>query len=216
MNRRHFIRSGLMLAGGTMLAGVSAVMGRSSASAAAESDGHLHDVCVLGIGGAGCNVVEQISGHRDSPRTLRLGRKGEARPLDLELGEDLDADLSSGDFGKLSSAIASAGLTIVVAGLGGHTGSYVAPHVATEARRRGGRCVEVYCLPFSFEGEERWARSLRVLTERAPVADQARILSHDEELEDVALDVILARTDAAMAAAVVAAVTDYRAADRRR
>lgn len=202
-----------MIFGGTMLAG----RGESSVTSTAEpyGCGCVSAVRILGIGGAGCNVVEQFCGHPDLPRPLRIGRTGEGRPLDLRLGSDLDAGLSNDDRGRLALAVASAELTIVVAGLGGNTGSYVAPYVATLARRSGGRCVQVYCLPFSFEGEERRARSLRVLTEHNRAVDQLRIFSHDERLQDLPFDVILARTDAAMVSAVRTVVSNHRASDRR-
>lgn len=216
MDRRHFIRSGAMFVGAAMLAGrVEPTEIRRLATTAGRSDGGLQAIRILGIGGAGCNVVEQLSDRHDLPRPLRVGRIGETRPLELRLDGDLDAGLSGVDLERLSMAVASAELTIVVAGLGGATGSYVAPRLAVQARRSGGRCVEVYCLPLSCEGEERQARSLRVLTGHDRATDQVRLFSHDESQADAPLAVILARTNAAMTAAVITALSEFHNAKQQ-
>lgn len=216
MDRRYFIQSSSALAAAAALTGWISPLEASLPTTAEGRDGFgLHQsVLILGIGGAGCNVVEQLSGRPGIPRPQRVGRMEETRPLDLRLTGSTDSELCGDDAELLSRAVASAELTIVVAGLGGSTGNYVAPYVVEQAKLHGGRCVEVYCLPFSFEGNERHMRSHRALARRFRVADQARIFAHDESLADAPLDHILAHTDSAMVDAVLEALSDYRSAHR--
>lgn len=214
MNRRYFMTSSSALAAAAALTGGISPLEASAPIPAERRDGFgkQQPVLILGIGGAGCNVVEQLSGRPDVPHPLRVGRIEEKRPLDLRLAGSADSELSRDDAELLSRATASAELTIVVAGLGGNTGSHVAPYVVEQAKLHGQRCVEVYCLPFSFEDEERRLRSHRTLARRFRAADQARIFSHDESLADAPLDHILAHTDSSMIYAVLEALSDYRSA----
>lgn len=214
MDRRYFMQSSTALAAAAALPGwISPVEARPPMTAEGRDGfGKQQPVLILGIGGAGCNVAEQLSGRPGIPRPQRVGRMEETRPLDLRLTGSADSGLCGDAAELLTRAVASAELTIVVAGLGGNTGSYVAPYVVEQAKRYGGRCIEVYCLPFSFEGGERHIRSHRALARRFRVADQALIFSHDESLADAPLDHILAHTDAAMVDAVLEALSDYRSA----
>lgn len=211
LDRRHFIQSSTALAGAAALTGWISPLEAIPplADEATAGLGIKQSVAILGIGGAGCNVVEQLSGRPGIPRPQRVGRMEETRPLDLRLTGSADSELCGNDGELLARAVASADLTIVVAGLGGNTGSYVAPYVVEQAKLHGGRCVEVYCLPFSFEGNERHMRTNRALARRFRTAEQARIFSHDERLADAPLDQILAHTDSAMVDAVLEALSGY-------
>ncbi len=141
-------------------------------------------VKVVGIGGAGSNVLDRlildevvdvdlVSCNTDvqslassvATQKVQLGRtltRGLGAGGDPEIGfaaaEEAAADISAATEGTP--------LVFLVAGLGGGTGSGAAPLVAKLARERGALVLACVTLPFSFEGRrrrEQAAESLRAI-----------------------------------------------------
>jgi cell division protein FtsZ len=141
-------------------------------------------VKVVGIGGAGSNVLDRlvlddavdvdlVSCNTDvqslassvATQKVQLGRtltRGLGAGGDPEIGfaaaEEAAADISAATEGTP--------LVFIVAGLGGGTGSGAAPLVAKLARERGALVLACVTLPFSFEGRrrrEQAAESLRAI-----------------------------------------------------
>jgi cell division protein FtsZ len=128
---------------------------------------------VLGVGGAGCNFVDRL--RRDGPfgldRIVAIGRGEERRPLDVRLDSGVDCPLSETDAAAIRSAVHGADTVYVVAGLGGATGTRVAPLVAREARAAGSVVVGFVTEPFGFEGKRsevaaRGARHMVAVSDR--------------------------------------------------
>jgi hypothetical protein len=132
---------------------------------------------LIAVGGGASNVVEHIlaqPAHRELAERARLyvantdylslsRTSPQAKILRLPtrgLGEGLgaggnsDVGRSAAELGRtaLQAAIGTASLVIVVACLGGGTGSGAAPYVAELARNAGARVVIVATTPFEFEG----------------------------------------------------------------
>jgi cell division protein FtsZ len=128
---------------------------------------------VIGIGDAGCNIINQtiykgligvdfININTDA-QTLALS-EASTRIL---LGEKLITGLGIGGDPKLAfkaaeesrhtieSAVLGADVVLIVAGMGGATGTGATPIVAEIAKESGSLTIALITEPFSFEGEHR-------------------------------------------------------------
>jgi cell division protein FtsZ len=128
---------------------------------------------VVGIGGAGGRAINDM---------IRAGTKGaqfitcdtdlEAvrgtlAPQKLELGATTTRGLGAGgdpsigqqaaqhDRQAIAKALAGSDIVLIIAGLGGGTGSGAAPVVASIAREQGALTIGIVTKPFSFEGTRR-------------------------------------------------------------
>lgn len=110
---------------------------------------------VLGIGGAGCNIVEQLRKHRPGPNVpiYTVNRIEFEREADLKLTSGIDNPLSGSDADLITELVHPANYVFLVAGLGGMTGTALIPHFARIARAHGSKVIAVVGLPFSFEGK---------------------------------------------------------------
>jgi cell division protein FtsZ len=145
-------------------------------------------ICIVGIGGAGSNVVDRITldrivdatlvcahtdvrvlGHSMAPVKIQLGAelmKGIGAGGDPDLGRE--AALFSRD--QIRQAIENHDIIFISAGLGGGTGSGAAPVIAEIAKNTGALVLVVATMPFSFEGRRRLAQAeeaLELLQKRA-------------------------------------------------
>jgi cell division protein FtsZ len=128
---------------------------------------------VIGIGDAGCNIINQtmckgltgvdfININTDA-RALALSEA----PTRILLGEKLATGSGVGGDPKLAfkaaeenrhtieSAVLGADVVLIVAGMGGATGTGVTPVVAEIAKESGSLTIALITEPFSFEGEHR-------------------------------------------------------------
>jgi len=145
-------------------------------------------ICIVGVGGAGSNVVDRITldrivdatlvcahtdvrvlGHSMAPVKIQLGAelmKGIGAGGDPDLGRE--AALFSRD--QIRHAIENHDIIFISAGLGGGTGSGAAPVIAEIAKNTGALVLVVATMPFSFEGRRRLAQAeeaLELLQKRA-------------------------------------------------
>ncbi len=145
-------------------------------------------ICIVGIGGAGSNVVDRITldrivdatlvcahtdvrvlGHSMAPVKVQLGAelmKGIGAGGDPDLGRE--AALFSRD--QIRQSIENHDIIFISAGLGGGTGSGAAPVIAEIAKNTGALVLVVATMPFSFEGRRRLAQAeeaLELLQKRA-------------------------------------------------
>ncbi|MDG1853940.1 MAG: cell division protein FtsZ [Verrucomicrobiales bacterium] len=142
------------------------------------ADGELalapEKVKVIGIGGAGSNVLDRIALHERMDDGELLVLNTDVRDLvssvaedKIQLGKELTQGLGAGgdpDLGKeaaqktadeIRAALEGKSLVFICAGLGGGTGSGAAPVVAKIAREVGAFVVGFVTMPFSFEGRRR-------------------------------------------------------------
>lgn len=163
---------------------------------------------VIGVGRAGVHIIDQLILERCGPRHLvavdtdeqdirasvaphkhLLGRR---RLRGLGTGGDaaLAADLVRADADELDALCAGVRTAVLVAGLGGGTGTGAAPVLASRLRAAGARVFAVVCMPFEFEGTRvlRAAEGLEVLEtacEGVAAMSSGRLLHVPEAREDI-------------------------------
>ena len=145
-------------------------------------------ICIVGVGGAGSNVVDRITLDRIVDATLVcmhtdvrvLGHS--MAPVKVQLGAELMKGIGAGgdpDLGReaalfsreqIREAIDGHDIIFISAGLGGGSGSGAAPVIAEIAKSTGALVLVVATMPFSFEGRRRLAQAeeaLELLQKRA-------------------------------------------------
>ena len=154
-------------------------------------------VRVLGVGGAGSNIVHRIAREGGESSNL-VGLHTDARALNMlavpskiQLGKDMMKGLGCGgdpEMGRAAAmeatsqirdAVSGAGMVFVVAGLGGGTGSGAAPVVARIAKEAGCFVVVFVTLPFHFEGKRRVQQANLALNELRETASALLIFEND-------------------------------------
>jgi cell division GTPase FtsZ len=195
-DRRHFIvATGAVLAssliGGRALAAEGGV-GPATAEVA-RKNGTAPVIRVLGVGGAGCSIVEQI--RREAipgiDRTILIGRSVERRELDVRLELGVDCEQNETDVAAIRSAVQGADTVFVVAGLGGKTGTRIAPVVVQAAKAAGAEVVAMVVEPFDFEAGRRRRAAEHGLGALAGSSDKVIRFSNEERLDRAGGDVWL-------------------------
>lgn len=158
---------------------------------------------VVGCGGAGCNTLARASergwklGHHvalntdaqhlletRAHRKVLLGRSttgGRGTNMDVALGESACKEAHD----VIDDVLAGTEIVIVLAGLGGGTGSGGAPVVADMARRMGCLSVSLSTLPFSVEGPTRRDNAAVGRENLARSSDLAFVLPNDHLMESL-------------------------------
>ncbi len=154
-------------------------------------------VTVVGLGGAGANILDSIA-LEGLPGARLVALNTDARALQssmlgvkLQLGHDLTRGLGAGgdpDLGA-EAALASAAdireelqdqkLVFLCTGLGGGTGSGATPLVAKMAREAGAFVVVFAVMPFTFEGRRRLRQAEESLTALREHADALITFDND-------------------------------------
>jgi cell division protein FtsZ len=165
-------------------------MTRQTSASGGGRPGGPRRILVAGLGDAGCNAVRhlapRLAGRAEvvlfNTDSRALASAGDCRHV--QLGMHVTNGLGAGgnpnmgrraadaELPAIRDALAGAGFVVLVAGLGGGTGSGAAPLLAQEARRAGARVLGVAILPFEFEGKrraEQAERGLRALRDAADV-----------------------------------------------
>ncbi|WP_395747961.1 cell division protein FtsZ [Prosthecobacter sp.] len=145
-------------------------------------------ICIVGVGGAGSNVVDRITLDRIVDATLVCAHTDvrvlghSMAPLKIQLGADLMKGIGAGgdpDLGReaalfsreqIRQAVENHDIIFISSGLGGGTGSGAAPVIAEIAKNTGALVLVVATMPFSFEGRRRLAQAeeaLELLQKRA-------------------------------------------------
>ena len=155
-------------------------------------------VKVIGIGGAGCNVLDRIALHeridegellalntdvRDlvssvAQDTIQLGKKltqGLGAGGDPELGEEAAEEATN----EIKEVLKGKSLVFICAGLGGGTGSGAAPIIAKLAKQAGAFVVGFVMMPFSFEGRRRLQQANDALTQMEECTDALMTFEND-------------------------------------
>ena len=160
---------------------------RHSDAPAAPQQGPI-SIAIIGVGGAGSNVLDRITldrtldaslvcmhtdvrvlGHAMAPTKLQLGTelmRGVGAGGDPDLGRE--AALFSREV--IRQTLAGHQIIFICAGLGGGTGSGAAPVIAEIAKSTGALVLVVATMPFSFEGRRRVTQAeeaLELLQKRA-------------------------------------------------
>lgn len=160
-------------------------------------------IAIVGIGGAGANILQCFNGSSADNVSLctmsldeRVGRACGSNMEFIQLGGGLNHGLGSGgdpevgrmaaseSIDRLQGLLKGVRLLVLVAGLGGGTGSGAAPVLAQLAREAGLFLVSVVLMPFSFEGRRRREQAEKALEEMARLSDIVYCFENDymEEL----------------------------------
>ncbi len=145
-------------------------------------------ICIVGLGGAGSNVIDRITLDRIVEATLvcmhtdvRVLSHSMA-PVKVQLGVELMKGIGAGgdpDLGReaalfsreqIRQAIEGHDIIFLSAGLGGGSGSGAVPVVAEIAKNTGALVLVIASMPFAFEGRRRIAQAeeaLELLQKRA-------------------------------------------------
>jgi cell division protein FtsZ len=154
-------------------------------------------IAVVGCGGAGCNILQQVPGdlgltrvamndaaHRSMagiPSRLILPRESLVGLAQMD--ETAVKVLSSPEEKAISGAILNHDLVVPVAGLGGETGGPAAALVGRVARILGTPALALVASPFAAEGLNRRASAERGLELLAKKVDGVVAFSNDELLK---------------------------------
>jgi len=161
---------------------------------------------LVGVGGAGVNIVSRISAEPLETLSFavmdcdarKLGESpvaekwilGEGQRRGLSAGGELELGRQAAEASrdKLARAGGGADLLFLVAGLGGGTGSAAAPLVAAEASKAGGLVIGFAVLPFSFEGGRRAKQAEAALVSLRRACDAVIVLPNDLLLQETSED----------------------------
>lgn len=131
-------------------------------------------ILVLGLGGAGCNLVNRLCerppvgvdlvmantdaqallSSRKGPRVVFLG-EGATRGLGAGADHLLGEKAAEQSIGRLEELFKGVDMVFLSAGMGGGTGTGAAPVAARAARAAGALVIAVVTTPFEFEGHRR-------------------------------------------------------------
>jgi cell division protein FtsZ len=161
-------------------------------------------VTVIGLGGAGTNILDTIA-LEGLPGAQLVALNTDARALQssmlgvkLQLGNELTRGLGTGGDPELGAdavrsseaeireEIRGQKMVFLCTGLGGGTGSGAAPLVARMAREEGAFVVVFAVMPFAFEGRRRIRQAEEALTALRAEAD-ALITFDNDRLGEVVL-----------------------------
>src|SRR5437667_6559503 len=161
---------------------------------------------VLGVGGAGCNVVEHIARQRaaqsefanvqlaavnpDLQSLFDLSVEcvmplGATRTRGLGAGGDLDVGRTAAeeDAEQLRQLCAGAEVVVIVTGLGGGTGTGASPVLARVAKEAGALVLAIATLPFECEGARRQRQAQAGLEQLKEAADAVLCLPNQRALK---------------------------------
>ena len=131
-------------------------------------------ILVMGLGGAGCNLVNRLAERppvgvelvlantdaqallstKKGPKCVFLG-EGSTRGLGAGANHELGKLAAEQSSARLAELFKGADMVFLTAGLGGGTGTGSAPIAAREAKKAGALVVGVVTKPFEFEGRRR-------------------------------------------------------------
>jgi len=148
---------------------------------------------LISVGGAGGNFLRNIEPEKelfsvccinstdpkrptldDIPTILIEDVPPHSTPAECRLAAEKQED-------EILAALDGKKTVFIMAGLGGGTGSGVAPYVAQLAKRQGAFVIGLVTLPFRFEGAPRMLASLNSIEEMKAVAD-AVVIADNEAL----------------------------------
>lgn len=168
---------------------------------------------IVGVGGAGINVVDQAAELGDvqviAVDTDALGLMTSSAGVQVELSGPHSAgpwhvvpataaQAAEAARDKLAEAFAGAELVFVVVGEGGGTGAGAAPVIASVARSAGAFTIGVTSTPFSFEGPHKTAVAADGITRLRGEVDTLLVIPNDRLPESGSIAELFRLADAAL------------------
>lgn len=156
---------------------------------------------VFGVGGGGGNTInriaevgvagaETIAVNTDAQDLLYTNADGK-----LLIGKELTGGLGAGSIPKvgedsakesekdIKEKVNGADIVFVTCGMGGGTGTGAAPVIGDVAKKLGILTVGVVTIPFSMEGERRYANAIEGLEKLEQIVDTLIVVPNDKLLE---------------------------------
>jgi cell division protein FtsZ len=180
---------------------LKATAGISALLAGGLSIGRPSKIMVLGVGGAGRHVIDLMSFRQSdglSYVTCDVDPGNRERRLEIaEINLDFEAvEQSAWRFTnaadsrrRIASAVSRVRRFVLVAHMGGRSGSLLVPAIARIAREAATETCAVVALPFDFEGSKRSLRALRGIREIACDVDRVAVISANNQIPKSATDV---------------------------
>ena len=156
-------------------------------------------VRIVGIGGAGCNLINKLRAEAPRLNAVLVAINSNARALEqcsadlkVQIGKKLTRGLGAGarpvtgrrsaieNYDDIRAAVSGADIVIMHCGLGGGCGTGAAPFVAQTSKQAGAYVIAVPTLPFRFEGRKRWIQSQWGLAALTPVIDEIIAFPQDQ------------------------------------
>jgi cell division GTPase FtsZ len=144
-------------------------------------------VIIAGVGGAGCNAISISTLERFGILLEDQHGPGGMEVVKIDNGElqvfkTTSPHLLTNDLPivrHLEERLRIHDIVFIFSGLGGETGSHVAPVLASIARRHSGLVVSVVCTPFTVEGNDRKDTAAEGLRRLALLSDMCVVLTND-------------------------------------
>lgn len=191
-------------------------------------------VKVIGVGGAGCHAADQVF-REGVPAIELLAANTDSRALNgslvssrILLGQKLTRGLGAGGDPELGRKavdesrvevlenLEGTSLIILLAGLGGGTGSGAAARIASLAKSKGVMVVAIVTMPFSFEGVRRVEQAAAALSVLRAQADLVVCFENDQMSSLVDTSAGVEDAFAAVDALIAESVRSLTALSRRR
>jgi cell division protein FtsZ len=158
-------------------------------------------VKVVGVGGAGCNILDRVmldgieAADLVAINTDVQSLTASVAAHKVQIGRNLTRGLGSGgdpEMGyaaaeeatdEIRSVLQGGTVVFVCAGLGGGTGSGAGPYVAQIAKAENALVLGIVAVPFSFEGRRRCGQADESLTRLRSVCDAVVCFENDRMAE---------------------------------
>ena len=157
---------------------------------------------IIGIGGAGGNAINRLE--LDDSNTELIGINTDVQALGqikqtirtFAIGPECTSGMGSGgdpstcnkaikeSKEQIEDLLINTDLLFLVSGLGGGTGTGASPLIAEMGRKQGALVVAVMTLPFTFEGEYRYANALQGLATISKKAHTTIVIENDRLLDN--------------------------------
>lgn len=147
----------------------------------------MNRIMHIGVEGATTVAINTDKQHLDHTRAMQKLLVGRHITRGLGAGGDPVMGRRCAEAGRdvISRIVSGADLVFVTAGLGGGTGTGIAPIVAEEAKRSGALVVAVVTTPFTVERRQRMQRALEGLDLLRKAADAVLVLDNNRLLHFV-------------------------------
>ena len=147
----------------------------------------LNRITHLGVEGAVTVAINTDKQHLDNTRALQKLLVGRHITRGLGAGGDPSTGRRCAEAGRemIKRIVTGADLVFIACGLGGGSGTGIAPVVAEEAKAAGALVVGIVTTPFHVERNHRKARALEGLEALRRVADAVLVLDNNRLLDYV-------------------------------
>lgn len=183
---------------------LTAIAGIPTLVASGPSFAPASRIVVLGLGSAGGHAIDCMSFHRLgglSYATFDVDPGGRDRhpgavkiPLALEAANQPTRRVAVAPESsqRIAAVVSGARRVIIIAHMGGRSGSRLAPAIARIARAEVNETYAVVAMPFEFEGLKRRQRAWQAIAEVTPFVDRLAVIWANDHVPKAATDVSMA------------------------